>query len=215
DDTRKSFERASTLSAQVGEPHKQVQAVYGLWGHHRMRGLHDRAIELSETVLEKSADVDDPMVRIAGYRALGSTLFTLGDFVSARDHLGQAVTLGQQVNTEKSLLSYVVDPRIASHLLLAWDLWILGYPDQAHRHVFDALRQAGEREHYFSLAMAHYVTSAVQLLRGELEDCLVHADRSFALSNEHGIKLYALYSRFGRGCALAKMGQKEEAIFEI
>jgi predicted negative regulator of RcsB-dependent stress response len=43
----------------------------------------------------------------------------------------------------------------------------------------------------------------------------VHADRSLAISRENRINLYALYSRFGRGCALAKLGQQEQAVIEI
>ena len=35
------------------------------------------------------------------------------------------------------------------------------------------------------------------------------------MSSEHRINLYTLYSRFGRGCALARMGQEEQAISEI
>ncbi len=35
------------------------------------------------------------------------------------------------------------------------------------------------------------------------------------MAREHGIDLYALYSRFGRGCALANLGQVEQAISEI
>jgi predicted ATPase len=59
------------------------------------------------------------------------------------------------------------------------------------------------------------VTSTVQLLRGDLQDALENADQSLALSKEHRINLFALYSQFGRGCVLAKLGQKEQAIFEI
>ena len=36
-----------------------------------------------------------------------------------------------------------------------------------------------------------------------------------AISKEHRINLYALYSRFGRGCALAKLKQENQAIIEI
>jgi predicted negative regulator of RcsB-dependent stress response len=54
----------------------------------------------------------------------------------------------------------------------------------------------------------------VQLFRGEYRDALAHADRSLALSTEHRINLYGLYSRFARGFALARMGQKGQAITE-
>ena len=116
---------------------------------------------------------------------------------------------------EETPLSYAVAPSIASQLLLGWDLWLLGYPAQAHDNVFQALRLATERAEPYTVAFAQYATSAVQLLRGQIPDALMYADRSLALSREHGVNLYELYSRFGRGCALAKMGQQGEAISEM
>jgi class 3 adenylate cyclase len=212
--TRKSFERARSLSAELGEPRKELQAIFGLWGHYWMRARHDRAIELAETLLAKAAPLHDPTALILGHRALGSTLFTLGDFMRARDHLAHTVALGLQSNIVKPS-SYAVDPRIAARLMLAWNLWILGYPDQALDEVLQALAQAREQADPYSIAFAHYVTSAVTLLRGEPEESLSHADQSLAISREHRINLYSLYSRFGRGCALARMGQEALAIFEI
>ena len=105
-------------------------------------------------------------------------------------------------------------PSIAAELLLAWDLWILGYPDQACVKVHRILRAAEQADPY-TAAFAHYVTSAVHLLRGEYELSLRHADRSFELSANNRISLYALYSRFGRGCALLKLGQHQTGLSEI
>jgi class 3 adenylate cyclase/tetratricopeptide (TPR) repeat protein len=215
DDTRKSFERARILSVEIGEPRNEIQATFGLWGHYWMRARHDRAIDLGETLLAKAEQLGDPLSLSVGHRVLGSTLFTLGDFARAREHLEQAVELRQRVANEESPLSYAVDPRIAGQLMLAWDLWVLGYPARAHHNAFQALGQAVEGADPYSIAFAHYVTSAVQLLRGQFQDSLVYADRSLAVAKEHGVNLYALYSRFGRGCALVKMRQSEQAIVEI
>ena len=215
DDTRRAFERASSLSAQLAQPHSEIQAVFGLWGHHWMRAQHDRAIGLAETLLAKAEELGDPIGLVVGHRSLGSTLFTLGDFVRAQEHLERALLLARREDGRGLSLTYAVDPRIASQLILAWDLWILGYPQQSIVNVQEALDQATRRGDPYSVAFAHYVTSAVRLLRGEPEESLEHADRSFALSIEHRINLYALYSRFGRGCALARMGRTEEAIREI
>ena len=215
DDTRKSFERARGLSVEIGEPRNEIQATFGLWGHYWMRARHDRAIELGQTLLAKAEQLGDPLSLSVGHRALGSTLFTLGDFARAREHLEQAVELRQRMASEESPLSYAVDPRIAGQLMLAWDLWVLGYPARAHHNAFQALGQAVEGADPYSIAFAHYVTSAVQLLRGQFQDSLAYADRSLAVAKEHGVNLYALYSRFGRGCALVKMRQPEQAIIEI
>jgi class 3 adenylate cyclase/tetratricopeptide (TPR) repeat protein len=215
DDTRKSFERARSLSVEIGEPRNEIQATFGLWGHYWMRARHDRAIELGQTLLAKAEQLGDPLSLSVGHRVLGSTLFTLGDFARAREHLEQAVELRQRVASEESPLSYAVDPRIAGQLMLAWDLWVLGYPSRAHHNAFQALAQAVEGADPYSIAFAHYVVSAVQLLRGQFQDSLAYADRSLAVAKEHGVNLYALYSRFGRGCALVKMRQREQAIIEI
>jgi class 3 adenylate cyclase/tetratricopeptide (TPR) repeat protein len=215
DDTRKSFERACSLSAQLGEPQKEIQAIFGLWGHYWMRAQHERAMELAEMLLARAELLSDPVGLVVGHRSLGSTLFSLGDFVRAQAHLERAISLAQQSTGEGLSSTYAVDPRVAAQLLLAWDLWILGYPGQALDNVLQALEQATQRADPYSTAFAHYVTSAVRLLRGEAQNSLEHAERSHALSGEYRINLYALYSRFGRGCALAMMGQSDVAILEI
>jgi class 3 adenylate cyclase/tetratricopeptide (TPR) repeat protein len=215
DDTRKAFEQARALSAQLGEPQKEMQAMFGLWGHYWMRARHDRALELSHQLVNNAEILEDAVAIAVGHRSIGSTLFTFGDLVGARDYLERAISLTRGVDIRKSFLSYAVDPRIAAHLLLGWDLWILGYPDRALEHVLMALEQAKESADPYTIAFSYYVNSAVHLLRGEAELSLQQAERSFAISKKHGINLYALYSQFGRGCALSAMGAGQQALPDI
>ena len=171
DETRTAFELACRLSAQIGEQRKELQAIFGLWGHFWMRADHPRAIELAEAQLTKAAQLGDLMAVIVGHRALGSTLFTLGDFVRARQHLEQAVTFGQQASSAETL-SYAVDPRIAAQLMLAWDLWMLGYPDQALHQALDGLSQATQGSDVYTAAFAHYVSSAGSVVAGRIPSFL-------------------------------------------
>ena len=217
DGARESFEHACRLSTDSGDPNKEIQAVFGLWGHYWTIARHDRAIELSETLLDRANRLNDPIAMTVGHRALGSTLYTLGDFVRARSQLELALAPKQVTTTEAPSLSlsYAVDPRVAAQLVLAWDLWILGYPEQARRHALEGFERATEQNNPYSIAFAHYVVSAVSLLRGEIPDALKHAELGLGVSREHRINLYVLYSQFARGCALAMMGQKHEAMSEI
>ena len=215
DDTRKSFERAYSLTPETAESQKHIQAIFGLWGHYWMRARHDRALEFADSLLAKAEQAHEPMMPVLAHRSLGSTMFTLGRFDLARDHLERALALGQQTAVVNSPLSFAVDPRIAARLLLAWDLWILGFPQRAFDAVRQAVQQAADPFDPYTAAFADYVASAVHLLRGEFRESLAFADRSFALSEKHRINLYALYSRFGRGCALTKIGQNEQALIEI
>ena len=212
--TRLSFERALELGEHTGDAEKQIQAVYGLWGHFWMRAQHDHALEIANRLLEKAKHFPHPMMPLLAHRALGSTLFTFGHFVAAREHLERAVALGVSLTSQGLPPSFAVAPSIAAQLLLAWDLWVLGYPDQARTNVYRVQRAAAEADPY-TAAFANYVTSAVHLLRGEYEASLRHAERSLELSVNNRISLYALYSRFGRGCALLKLGQQQTGLSEI
>jgi class 3 adenylate cyclase/tetratricopeptide (TPR) repeat protein len=213
EDTRNAFERAYGLSVDGGDDDKETQAIFGLWGHYWMKASHDRAMKLAERLVAKAEEKRDPVLQIVGCRCLGSTLFTLGEFVRARKYLEEAIS--RQVANVSALTSFAVDPRIAAQLMLAWNMWILGFPEQARINVLQALAKAVEMADPYTTAFAHYVTSAVHLLRGETGDAILHADRSLELSREHGINLYALYSRFGRGCALTMAGEREAGLFEI
>jgi tetratricopeptide (TPR) repeat protein len=202
------------LCLELDEPYREIQAIYGLWGHYWMKAHHDRAVELGETLLARAESLSDPVTLIIGHRSIGSTRFTLGDFVLAREHLELAIALCERTGSDE-LNRYTVNPEIAAELVLAWDLWILGYPAKALHHALHALAHARGRSDPYAVAFAHYVTSAVRLLRGEFEDALEHADQSSAVSRERRLRLYALYSQFGRGCALGMMGHEEDGIVEV
>lgn len=211
--TRKAFERALELSGPLGESGKAMQALFGLWGHHWMRAQHAEALALADRMLATAEALQTPVGLAVAHRSLGSTLFTLGDFERAREHLERAAESPAQASGDP--LSFAVDPRIAARLMLAWALWILGHPDRSLAEVRRALEDARRSADPYTLAFAHYVHSAVHLLRGEWQESLHHAERSFEISREQRINLYALYSRFGRGCALARLGQGLEGLHEI
>ena len=103
-----------------------------------------------ETLLARAELLRDPIAVVVGHRAIGSTLFTCGDFVRAQEHLEGAISLARQTDIQSPSLAYAVDPRIAAQLMLAWDLWILGYPRQALDKVQQALEQAIQRADPYS-----------------------------------------------------------------
>lgn len=212
DRTRDAFERARELLAQGGDDAVETEVVFGLWGHFWMTARHDRALALAEWLLAHADRAGGGLGEAVAHRTLGSTLFTLGDFPRARQHLETAV---QWEFSSPPGAAFAVDPTIAARLMLAWTLWIAGLPGRALDEVHRALRAARATEDPYTLAFAHYVVSAVHLLREEFPAALEHADTSLAISTEYHISLYALYSRFGRGCALCRLGRRDEGLAEI
>jgi predicted ATPase len=109
----------------------------------------------------------------------------------------------------------MVEPQAASLLLLSWDLWFLGYPDQSLSRVSEALTSALDLDHPYTIAFAHYMTSVVHILRGDARLAFESAENSFQVSREQRFTLYAILSKISRGKALADLGRSSEAQSEI
>jgi len=215
EDTRSAFARAEVLSGILGRAENGFQALFGLWGHNWMRARHDNAKNLASQLVAMSEPSNDTKRLVVAHRCMGSTLFTFGDFHQARKHLESAIKFGDRLKDAGSGQAYAVDPIIAAQLMLAWDLWFLGYPSQAASQVGAALKKAISEGDPYSMAFAQYVTSVVHYLRGDNKRSLKHAEISLRMSLEYRINLYALYSKFGHGCALAELGRIDEGLQEI
>jgi ATP/maltotriose-dependent transcriptional regulator MalT len=109
----------------------------------------------------------------------------------------------------------MVEPQVASLLLLSWDLWFLGYPDQSLARVSEALSLARDIRHPYTVAFAYYMTSVVHLLRGDAGRAFESAESSLEMSREQRFSLYVILSRISRGRAVGELGRLEEARAEI
>ena len=74
---------------------------------------------------------------------MGHTLFWLGELASARAHLEQGIALyDPQQHRSLAFLYRARAPGCAARPMLAWTLWMLGYPDQALQRSHEALTLA-------------------------------------------------------------------------
>ena len=214
-ETRDAFSRARTLCLQLGNIPEYFQALFGLWGHSWMGGKNDDALRMADEFLSRSRALSDPVLPIVAHRVMGSTLLTVGDFQSSANHFEETIRLSPSKGSQSLYNLYMVEPQAASLLLLSWDLWFLGYPDQSLSRVSEALALAQELCHPYSIAFAHYMTSVVHLLRGDAARAFESAEKSFDVSQEQRFSLYVILSRISRGRAIGDLGRLEEARAEI
>ena len=214
-ETREAFLTAHTLCLRLGDIAEYFQALFGLWGYCWMGGKNDEALHIANEFLSRSQALSDPVLLMVAHRVMGSTLLTVGEFHSSAKHFGETIRLS--VNKEKRPLYnlYMVEPQAASLLLLSWDLWFLGYPDQSVSRVLEALALAQDLDQPYTVAFAHYMTSVVHLLRGDAARAFESAEKSFAMSQEQRFSLYLILSRISRGRAVGGLGRLEEACTEI
>ena len=181
-ETREAFSRACTLCLNLGSPPEYFQALFGLWGHSWMGGKNDEALAMANEFLAKSRDASDGILLMAAHRVMGSTLLTIGEFGTSRRHFEESIALSKTERRQSVYTLYMVEPQVASLLLLSWDLWFLVYPDQSLARVSEALALAQDLSPPYSIAFAHYMTSVDHLLRGDPARALESAERSLEMS---------------------------------
>src|SRR5262249_53175649 len=91
-EVRAVYTRAQELCQQVEEPRQLFPVLVGLRLFHHVRGEFRTARELGEQLLGLAQREQDPAFLVEAYRALGSTLFNLGEFGAAQAHLAQGMT---------------------------------------------------------------------------------------------------------------------------
>jgi class 3 adenylate cyclase/predicted ATPase len=213
--TREAFARAQALCLKLDNAPEYFQALFGLWGHSWMSGKNDEALVMANEFLSRSQASPNSILLMVAHRIMGSTLLTKGEFQTARHHFEESIALSKIEGTRPVYDLYMVEPQVASLLLLSWDLWFLGHSDQSLARVSEALAIARDLAQPYSIAFAHYMTSVVHLLRGDPAGALHSADQSLEISREQRFSLYVILSTISRGRALGELGRLREAVTEI
>ena len=170
---------------------------------------------MADEFLSRARLLSEIVPLMVAHRMMGSTLLTAGDFQSSVNHFEETIRLS--ISTRKQPLNnlYMVEPQVASLLLLSWDLWFLGHPDQSLSRVSEALALAEELGHPYTVAFAYYMASVVHLLRGDASRAFEAAGISLETSQEQRFSLYGILSRISQGRAIADLGRLDEGRAEI
>ena len=214
-ETREAFSRARTLCQRLGNIPEYFQALFGLWGHSWMGGKNDDALRMADEFLTRSRALSEPVPLMVAHRVMGSSQLTIGEFQSSAEHFEESIKLSISKGKQPLSSLYMVEPQVASLLLLSLDLWFLGRPDRALSRVSEALALAQDLAHAYTLAFAHYITSVVYLLRGDAARAFESAEKSFGISQEQRLSLYLILSGYRRGRAVGDLGRLGEAQAEI
>jgi predicted ATPase len=146
---------------------------------------------------------------------LGNTLFHIGEFIPAREHLEQGIALYDLRQHRHHAFRSGQDAGVACLGYTAWILWCLGYPNQARKRCQEALALAQELSHPFNIAWT--ALSAIvfyQLLREE-QATQEQAGAAITLASEQGFAFLLAYATCFKGWALAMQGRGEEGVAQI
>ena len=210
----KAYDRARELCQQAGETPQLVPVLVGLGIFYRQRGEFQTARELGELCLALAQREAEPALLLQAHGALGVPLFYLGELAAARAHLEQGSALYNPQQHRSLAFRYGLDPGV-NCLIVAWPLWLLGYPDQALKKSHEALNLAQELSHPYSLAYALQNATRLHRFRGEAQAAQERAEALLALSSDQAFTQWVACGTMMRGWALAEQGQGKEGIVQI
>ena len=211
---RDAYERARTLSEQVGETVRLFPVLWGLWMYYATSEGYQNALELAEQSLSLAERLGDPTLQPLAHRLMGTTLVFLGKPEQAWVHFKQGFDVYNPRYHETYVLLYGEDPGVVCAAFGAEALWQLGYQDQAIQRVKKAIFLAQELAHPPSLVIALNVGSYLYMFRRDWSRALKQSDAIIDYITEHKAAphYWLIVAQFIHGRILIGLGRGQEGI---
>jgi predicted ATPase len=210
-----AYARARELCEQVGETPQLFRVLHGLQRFYLIRAELQTTRKVGEQLLTLAQRMQESAFLLQAHRALGDTLFWLGEVAPARAHFEQGIALYDPQQHRSLAFLYGEDPGVVCLSYAARALWWLGYPDQARQRIHEALTLARELSHPLTLVFALYFAAVLHASHREAQATQEQAEAAIALSTEQEFALWLTRGVVLRGWALAEQGQGEEGITQM
>jgi class 3 adenylate cyclase/tetratricopeptide (TPR) repeat protein len=195
-ETTAAFARARELAVGLDEPIERFSAYYGLWVGHYVRGEIAPMRELAEAFLnDASRRKGSPELGVA-HRMSGVTKWFQGDFVGARSHLEEALSIYDPERDRDLAYRFGGDVGVAAMFYLALVLWPLGEVARARKLIEGGLRLVVERGQIYTLAYGYAYKGIFETIRRDPVRAMPHLQDFFDLSQKYGLQLFEIGASF-------------------
>ncbi len=190
-EVERTYTRARQLCAEQGQSPHLFPVLWGLWNFYEVKGQLDTSLQLAQRMLELAEEAGDSALLLEANYAFGDNLFWAGDFERSLQHCEEAVRLYNRPKHHSLAFVYGgYDPAVASLAYAAWDLWMLGHPEQAVARSDESLALANSLHHPFSQAIALSFAAMLHHSRHDPVATRKFAEQTVALCTEHGIAIF-------------------------
>ncbi len=215
-EVEQTYTQARELCQRLGDTPQLFPVLWGLGRAYHSRGELHKAREVGEQLLSLAQSMQDPALILEAHHTQWTTLFTLGELLSAKEHVerGRALYDPQQHHQ----LAFVYgghDTGVCCGTVGARALWLLGYPDQALQKSQEALSLGRELSHPFSLAYALSWAALVHHFCGERKAVQEPTEAAMILATEHGFPRWLALGTVLRGLLSVEHGHLEQGIEQI
>jgi class 3 adenylate cyclase/tetratricopeptide (TPR) repeat protein len=166
--TRLAFENAMNLADEIGDASLRIQAMYGQWSGHFAAGTSSG--EIGERFAALSDTLQDTGPRVVGLRMLASERFHKGRFSDSLALAERSLAAYDSQLHGDLRMRFGQDPLSVAMMLKGWNLWFLGFPDQAELAIQGSVARAREMDHANSKGYAlSWGATVFNLLLGRVD----------------------------------------------
>ncbi|MGF6432823.1 MULTISPECIES: ATP-binding protein [Bradyrhizobium] len=223
-EVEENYVRALELGRHLDNMAKVFAATRGLWVCHFIRGDLARAHELSAELLQfarreasnrGSSATQQTGYLIEAHRAIAMTMLYRGRFVAAEHHLHRFRNLYSPDLHGALTATHGIHPGIVSLSYLGYVSWFLGRPDVARRYSQQAISEAEDLRHPFTLSFALTFGAYVCQHLRDVEGTHDYTNKALALSSEHGFLHWKHQTTILRGWAMTELGNVDEGLNQM
>ncbi len=210
-EVEESYSRAYELCEALGSTREKATVLQGLWAGCFVRGELARAHGIAEQLVQASQNAESALRAAHAHRAIGSTLFYMGEFEAAAKWLDRGIALQRDLQEwgehRTHLLAHGEHPGVHCLLYSAWTEWFLGNADRASEAGSEALDLSRRFSHHHSIALAMGFNAVLLSLRRDFDAALRQADEGIAFAQKHDLPQSLAKSTFCRGISLVNLGE--------
>ena len=207
-----TFNCASELCLQEDESPQLFQVLHGLARFHIVRTELQKTRELGKQLLRWAKQHQDAVLFLSAHQLIGTALWFMGDFGTAQEQFEQGFSY-YDPQQHKSYISLTdEDQGVICLSYMAWNLWLLGYPDRSLDLSNKALSLARKLSHPLSTVFALSYAAILHIYRKEPRKVQEQAKAAIAIASEKGFVFWTAFAEMFLGWALSLEGQSEEGL---
>jgi class 3 adenylate cyclase/predicted ATPase len=214
-ETVDAFHRALKLCRQLPESPETLAALNRMITVHVARGEFEQSRELAGELLARARWQKDSTPQLMGHRALGMSLFLVGELAEAREQLRRALELYDEERHAPLALVFSLDFKAAAGAYLVLTSVLLGDIDRGLAYGRDAVAHAERLGHPHSICYALLFLAGALVLCRDAQAARSVNDRVMPLASEYGFSTWLAGSQMLEGWTLVELGDIELGIDKL
>jgi class 3 adenylate cyclase/predicted ATPase len=214
-ETVDAFHRALNLCRQLPDSPQIFAVLNRMITVHVARGEFEHSRELARELLARAQRQEDSTPQLMGHRALGMSLFLIGELTEAGEHLRRALELYDEERHAPLALVFSWDFKAAAGAYLVLTSVLLGDIDGGLACGRDAVAHAERLRHPHSICYALLFLAGALVLCRDAQAARLVSDRVMSLASEYGFSTWLAGGQMLEGWTLVELGDVNPGIDKL